>query len=165
MKVTQLSVFLENKPGALRRPVDLLAKAGFNLLALSLADTQQFGILRLIVKDWEGAKKLLESEGFVVNVNDLVALEVSDEPGTLARILAVLEESRVNLEYMYGFTQRHEQRGLLVFRFDDPDRAIKALRKQGINPVSKVQLFQNAEPKAGPPDHPKRSDFNNKVTK
>ena len=165
MKVTQLSVFLENKPGTLRRPVDLLARARVNLLALSLADTQQFGILRLIVKDWEAAKKLLEREGFVVKVNDLVALEVSDEPGSLAGILAVLQENRVNLEYMYGLTQRHEGRGLLVFRFDDPDRAIKSLRKEGINPVSKVQLFQNAGSKAGTPQGSKRPDLNDKVTK
>lgn len=143
MKVTQLSVFLENKPGTLSRPVNLLAQAEFNILALSLADTQQFGILRLIVKDWQGARKLLEREGFVVKINELVALEVSDEPGGLAGILAVLEKNRVNLEYMYGFTQRHEGRGLLLFRFDDPDHAIEILRGHGVNPVSNVELFRN----------------------
>jgi hypothetical protein len=142
MKVTQLSVFLENKPGTLSRPVNLLARAGLNILALSLADTQQFGILRLIVQDWSAAKELLEKDGFVVKVNDLVALEVSDAPGGLAGILAVLEKNIVNLEYMYGFTQRQAGRGLLLFRFEDPDRAIQVLQKHGINPVHSVELFR-----------------------
>ncbi len=142
MKVKQLSLFLENKPGALSRPVSLLARAKFNILALSVADTAQFGILRLIVHDWEKAMAALEQEGFVVKVTDMVAIEVSDAPGGLASILAALDKTRVNLEYMYGFTLRKEGKGLLVFRFDDPDRAIEALRKKGINPVRSVELFQ-----------------------
>ena len=141
MKVKQLSLFLENKPGSLTRPVQLLGKAKFNILALSLADTQQFGILRFIVQDWEKALALLEKEGFVVKVTDMVAIEVSDAPGGLAAILSALEKTHVNLEYMYGFTQRKEGKGLLVFRFDDPDRAIEALQKKGINPVRSVELF------------------------
>ncbi len=141
MKVKQLSLFLENKPGALSRPVQLLGKAKCNILALSLADTQQFGILRFILQDWEKALVLLEKEGFVVKVTDMVALEVTDAPGGLAAILAALEKTHVNLEYMYGFTQRKEGKGLLVFRFDDPDRAIDALQKKGINPVRSVELF------------------------
>ncbi len=142
MKVKQLSLFLENKPGALHHPIKLLADARFNILALSLADTQQFGILRLILHEWQKAQKLLEAEGFVVKVTDMVALEVSDAPGGLSAILAALEGTRVNLEYMYGFTQRKEGRGLLVFRFDDPDRAIEALQKHKINPVRTVELFR-----------------------
>ncbi len=142
MKVKQLSLFLENKPGALSRPVSLLARAKFNILALSVADTAQFGILRLIVHDWEKAMAALEKEGFVVKVTDMVAIEVSDAPGGLASILAALEKTRVNLEYMYGFTLRKEAKGLLVFRFDDPDRAIEALRQKDINPVRSVELFQ-----------------------
>ena len=141
MKVQQLSLFLENKPGALSRPVQVLAKARLNILALAVADTQQFGILRLIVHDWEKARELLEKDGFVVKVTDMVALEVSDAPGGLAGILAALEKTGVNLEYMYGFTQRREHKGLLLFRFDDPDRAIHALQKHGINPVRPVELF------------------------
>ena len=141
MKVKQLSVFLENKPGSLSRPVQLLGQAKFNILALSLADTQQFGILRFIVRDWEKAQALLEKEGFVVKVTDMVALEVNDAPGGLAGILGALEHTQVNLDYMYGFTERKEGKGLLLFRFDHPDRAIAALQKKGINPVSNVELF------------------------
>jgi hypothetical protein len=145
MKVKQLSLFLENKPGSLSGPVKLLAKAKLNILTLSIADTQQFGILRLVIRDWERAKQVLEKEGFVVKVSDMVAIEVADEPGGLADILETLEKARVNLEYMYGFTLRKEGKGVLAFRFDDPDRAIAALQKKGINPVRSVDLFKRLE--------------------
>jgi len=145
MKVKQLSLFLENKPGALSRPVKLLFQAKLNLLTLSIADTQQFGIMRFVVRDWERAKKVLEQEGFVVKVSDLIAIEVADEPGGLADILETLEKARVNLEYMYGFTLRKEGKGVLAFRFDDPDRAIAALQKQGVNPIRSVDLFRRLE--------------------
>jgi len=145
MKVKQLSLFLENKPGALSRPVKLLAKAKLNILTLSIADTQQFGILRFVVRDWKKAKRVLEKDGFVVKVSDMVAIEVADEPGGLADILVTLEKARVNLEYMYGFTLKKEGKGVLAFRFDDPDRAIAALQKKGINPVRSVDLFRRLE--------------------
>jgi hypothetical protein len=145
MKVKQLSLFLENKPGALSRPVKLLAKAKINILTLSIADTQQFGILRFVVRDWERAKQLLEQDGFVVKVSDMVAIEVTDEPGGLAAILVTLEKARVNLEYMYGFTLKSEGKGVLAFRFDDPDRAIAALQEKGINPIRSVDLFKRLE--------------------
>ena len=143
MKVKQLSIFLENTPGALNRPVNLLARADLNILALALADTQQFGILRLILREPDKATKLLEGAGFIVKVTEVVAIEVSDQPGGLAKILSALEKAGVNLEYMYGFTQRKEGRGLLLFRFDDPDRAIDALQHEGINPVRSVDLFES----------------------
>ena len=121
MKLKQLSLFLENKPGALSRPVRLLAKARFNILTLSIADAPQFGILRLILRDWGRAKKLLEQEGFVVKVTDMVAVEVADRPGGLAEILTVLEKSGINVEFMYAFTEKRKGQAVLMFRFDDPD--------------------------------------------
>jgi len=142
MKIRQLSLFLENKPGALSRPIKALAKAKFNILTLSLADTQQFGILRLILRDWEKAKAFLEKEGFVVKVTEMVALEVADQPGGLSGILAVVEKAGVNVEYMYGFTLAKEGKGLLAFRFDDPDKALEALQKKGLNPVASGELFK-----------------------
>ena len=145
MKVKQLSLFLENKPGALSRPVKLLSRAKLNILTMSIADTQQFGILRFVVRDWEKAKRLLERDGFVVKVSDMVAIEVADKPGGLADILVTVEKARVNLEYMYGFTLKTEGKGVLAFRFDDPDRAIAALQKKGINPVRSVDLFKRLE--------------------
>ena len=145
MKVKQLSLFLENKPGSLSGPVKLLAKAKLNILTLCIADTRQFGILRFVVRDWEKAKQVLEKDGFVVKDSDLVAIEVADEPGGLADILETVERVQINLEYMYGFTLRKEGKGVLAFRFDDPDRAIAALQKKGINPVRSVDLFKRLE--------------------
>jgi len=145
MKVKQLSLFLENKPGSLSRPVKLLAKARLNILTLSIADTQQFGILRFVVRDWEKGKKLLEKAGFVVKVSDLVAIEVANEPGGLANILLALERARLNVEYMYGFTLRAEGKGVLAFRFDVPDGAIASLLDAGINPIRRVDLFNRLE--------------------
>ena len=145
MKVKQLSLFPENKLGALSRPVKLLAKAKLNILTLSIADTQQFGILRFVLRDWEKAKQVLEKDGFVVKVSDMVAIEVANEPGGLADILLALEEARVNVEYMYGFTLRAEGKGVLAFRFDDPDGAIASLLNAGINPIRRVDLFNRLE--------------------
>jgi len=145
MKVHQLSLFLENKPGRLSEPCETLAKAGINISTLSLADTQQFGILRLIVRDWEKAKDILEKAGAVVKVTEVVATEVEDKPGGLARVLQVIEKGSVNIEYMYAFTFRRGDRAVLVFRFSDPDKAIKVLQAEGINPIGSVELYERAE--------------------
>jgi hypothetical protein len=142
MKINQLSVFLENKPGRLSEPCKILADAGVNILTLSLADTQQFGIMRLILPQWQKGKEALEAAGCVVNVTEVVATEVVDEPGGLARVLTALEESGVNIEYMYAFTFRRQDRAVLVFRFEDPDKAIEVLREKGINVVEAAELFQ-----------------------
>ena len=142
MKLKQLSLFLENRPGALSRPMKLLAKAGFNILTLSIADANQFGILRLILRDWEKAKKLLEQDGFVVRVTDMVAVEVPDQPGGLAKILAVVEKAGLNVEFMYAFTEKRENKAILVFRFDDPDSAIKILQKCKVNVIASVDLLK-----------------------
>jgi hypothetical protein len=145
MKLKQLSLFLENKPGALTRPCQLLAKAKINIHTLSLADTQQFGILRLVIRDWEKAKQVLEKGGCVVKVTDVVAIEVPDRPGGLVEILTVLELAKINVEYMYAFTLKNENRGVLVFRFDDPDKAIVLLQKKTINVLDSVELYERLE--------------------
>jgi len=142
MKLKQLSLFLENQPGALSRPIRLLAKAKFNILTLSIAEANQFGILRLILNDWEKAKKLLEKAGFVVRVTDMVAVEVSDQPGGLAKILEVVEKAGLNVEFMYAFTEKRENKAILIFRFDDPDHAIKILRQRNLNVVASVDLLK-----------------------
>src|SRR6202142_554358 len=130
MKLKQLSLFLENKPGAISRPMRLLAKAGINILTLSIADTDQFGILRLIVRDWEKAKGLLEKEGFVVKVTDMVAVEVTDRPGGLAEILDVLEKAGINVAFMYAFTEKRKGQAVLVFLFDEPDAPFRVLQEK-----------------------------------
>ncbi len=144
MKINQLSLFLENKPGHLRMACKALADAGVNILTLSLADTRQFGILRLIVREWEKAKTVLEKAGCVVNVTEVVATEVADRPGGLAEVLSIIDDARLNIEYMYAFTFRKEDKAVLVFRFDAPDVAIKALQAKGINVISGVELYSRA---------------------
>jgi hypothetical protein len=145
MKLKQLSLFLENKPGALIAPVKLLAGANINILTLSIAEARQYGILRLIVRDWAAAKKLLEKNGLVVKVTDVLAIEVPDHPGGLAEVLVVLEEAGINLEYMYPFTLKREGKGLLLFRFNDPDKAIGVLQKSKIKVVGNAELFKRLE--------------------
>jgi len=144
MKIKQLSLFLENKPGALSRPMRLLARAKFNIVTLSIAEANQFGILRLILRDWENAKKLLEKNGFLVRVTDMVAVEVADQPGGLSKILAVVEKAGLNVEFMYAFTEKRGGKAILVFRFDDPDNAIKILQQSKVNVIASVDLFKQA---------------------
>jgi hypothetical protein len=142
MKLKQLSLFLENKPGALSRPVRILAQAGFNILTLSVADANQFGILRLILQDWEKAKQLLEREGFVVRVTEMVAVEVADQPGGLSRILDVLDAARVNVEFMYACAEKRADQAVMVFRFDDPDNAIRILAEHHIKVIDNAELLK-----------------------
>ena len=126
MKLKQLSLFLENKPGALSRPIRLLAKTKFNIVTLSIADANQFGILRLILRDWEKAKSLLEKNGFVVKVTDMVAVEVPDQPGGLAKILDVVEKAGLNVEFMYAFTEKRETRPSSFFALMIPTAQSKS---------------------------------------
>ena len=145
MKLKQISVFLENKPGALSAPCRLLARAGINIQTFALADTEQFGILRLIVANVGKAQRLLQREGFVVKVTEIVVLAVPDRPGGLAMILDALEGWGVNLEYCYAFTNKFRGHGLLAFRFDQPDAAIKALKPRGIDTVGTKELTKRLE--------------------
>jgi hypothetical protein len=140
MKVKQISVFLENKAGRLAHVTELLAAGGVNLLALSLADSSDFGILRIIVDDVDKAKQVLAAEQVVCTVNDVMAVEVEDRPGGLARLLRVLVEAGSNVEYMYAFSERPTGKAALIFRFDDPDRALAALQKAGVNVFSHIDL-------------------------
>ncbi len=142
MTLKQLSVFLENKPGAVSRPCRILSKAGINIQTFALADTQQFGILRLVVHEWEKAKEVLEKNDFAVRVTEVVALEIPDRPGGLADVLEVIEQAHVNVEYMYAFTAKHDGKGLIMFRFDQPEAAIAKLQACKFNTVGTAELFK-----------------------
>ena len=144
MTIKQISLFLENKPGHLNAICRTLADARINSVTLSLADTQQFGIVRLIVEEWQRAQTVLEAAGYVVNVRDVVAATVRDEPGGMAQILDLIQSAGVNIEYMYAFTFKHGQEAILVFRFDQPDKAVAALKKAGRDVLSGVELFKEA---------------------
>jgi len=141
MKIHQLSLFLENKPGQLTAPCRELADAGIDIRTLSLADTQQFGILRLIVSDWKRGYELLRDTGYVVKDTEVVAIEVPDRPGGLLEVLKVFEKSTINIEYMYAFTFGRGDKAVLIFRFDDPDAAIALLNSAGINVVGSVEVY------------------------
>jgi hypothetical protein len=144
MHVRQLSLFVENRPGALARPCRLLADAGISIRTMSLADTAQFGIMRMIIREWEKARALLEQAGYAVNVADIIALEVPDRPGGLVSILEAVQTASVNVEYLYACTVKHDRKGdtgILVFRFNAPDRALEALARAGIRAVGPDDLF------------------------
>jgi hypothetical protein len=136
MKLHQLSVFSENKPGHVVAPIRLLAHEGIDIRALSLADAQRFGILRMIVSDWQRAKSLLEGAGSIVKVTEVVAVEVPDRPGGLADVLEAFDGTGINIEYMYAFPFIRGERAVLIFRFDQPDAALARLEEKGFNVVS-----------------------------
>jgi hypothetical protein len=141
MKIHQLSLFLENKPGQLSEPCRLMADSGIDIRTLTLADSEQFGILRMIVSDWQRAAALFRDAGYAATVTEVVAVEVPDRPGGLADILRAIEDTPVNIEYMYAFTFGREDRAVLIFRFDQPDAAIERLRKAGISVVESVGVY------------------------
>ena len=142
MKIQQLNLFLENRPGTLRAPCKVLADAGIDLLSLTVADTEAFGILRLIVPDWRRAAQILTDAGFVVKVTEVVALEVPQRPGGLLAVLEALDGAHQAIEYMYAFAGTAAAgRAVLVFRFADPDAAIAALAHHGINAIAPAKLF------------------------
>jgi hypothetical protein len=127
--VDQISVFLENETGGLADVVKVLARAGVDLRALSLADETDFGILRLIVNDSERAGSALKDAGFTVRKTPVVAVEIPDRPGGLAETLDALRG--IAVEYMYAFVRKRGERALVVFRFEDAEEAVEALRRAG----------------------------------
>jgi hypothetical protein len=140
MKIHQLSLFIENKPGKLVEPCRTLADAGVDILTLSLADTEKYGIMRLIVDDWQKATSALRVKGLLVNVTEVLAIEVEDKPGGLADLLGTIDAASISIEYMYAFTYGHQGRAVMIFRFEDADRALDALSKAGINSLAGVDL-------------------------
>ena len=145
MKVQQISLFMENKPGRLVGPCRALAEAGINILTLSLADTKQFGILRLIVRDWQRARALLEREGYVANISEVIVLEAIDRAGGLTDILVEFESERINLEYLYAFTLQRGRRAVMVLRCDNPDAAIAAIARAKVPVLSNEEILRALE--------------------
>jgi hypothetical protein len=141
MKLKQLSVFLENRAGHLSRVCEVLAEAGINIVTMTLADTREFGILRLIVREWKPAKEVLEVAGFAVNITDVMAIEVADEPGGLEKILKAAERGGLSVEYMYAFACKQKKNALIVIRFDNIDQASAVLEAAGIGIVSAVEFY------------------------
>ncbi|HVO67788.1 MAG TPA: ACT domain-containing protein [Syntrophales bacterium] len=141
MKVEQISIFLENKPGALESVTRLLKDANINIRTLSLADTSDFGILRLIVNDVNTTLKVLNENGLRVSRTTVVAVEVPDRPGGLHSILEVLAKNAINVEYLYAFVEKSGENAVIIFRFDAPDNAIDVLLKNGFTVLPGEKLY------------------------
>lgn len=141
MKLQQISVFIENESGRLYDVTNLLGENGINIRALSLADTSDFGILRLIVNDPERAYKILKDNDFTVGRTDVVAVEVNDNPGGVAAILGALSRNSINVEYMYAFVERSGDSAVMIFRFDETDKAIEKLSEGGFVLVEDKKIY------------------------
>ncbi len=136
MSVKQISIFLENKKGRLAEVTRILSKEKINIRALSLADTADFGVLRIIVDNPERCLSVLKSNSFVAQVTEVVAVEVEDKPGGLARILEVLDADNVNVEYMYAYVEKSKDNAIVICKIDDRERALSVLKKNGIPTIS-----------------------------
>ena len=141
MKVEQISIFLENKKGRLAEVTSALGKANINIRALSLADTSDFGILRMIVCDHDKAKVVLKEKGFTLGRTSVVAVEVPDVPGGLDSVLQLVSKNGVNVEYMYAFVHQCERSAVIIFRFDRTDQAIELLQKNNITIIPGEKLY------------------------
>ncbi len=140
MAIKQITVFVENRQGALVEITDTLAKNNVNLRALSIAETQDFGILRLIVNDEDTAEKTLVDAGYLIKVTDVVGVKISDEPGRLTSALSVLDKAGINMEYLYAFMSRTEKHAYVVLRVEDNEIAEKILTDAGFKIVTTADV-------------------------
>ena len=141
MRAEQISVFLENKAGRLAEVTAILAEAQVNIRALAVADTSDFGVLRLIVNDNVKAVEALKNRGFTVGKTDVVAVEVEDKPGGLHRILDILHKDGINVEYMYAFVNQSGSNAVMIFRFDNVDNAIKSLEENKVKVINGSKVY------------------------
>ena len=139
MKIQQVSIFLENKKGRLSDVCSVMGKNNVNIRALTVAESEDFGVLRIVVDKPEATLKLLKENGFAAKLTPIVAVEVSDKPGGLAAVLKILSDNDVNVEYMYGFVEKSGDNAILVFRFSDPDKTVQILQK------SKIKVLGNQD--------------------
>jgi hypothetical protein len=141
MKVKQVSVFLENRTGRMADAARLLGENNINIRALSIADTADFGILRIIVSDYEKAEKAFKDAGFTVSLTDVVAIEVPDTPGGLAQILDRLQQADLAIEYLYAFVEKSADKAVVVFRFDNTEDALKKIETTGVTVLTAEQVY------------------------
>lgn len=140
MNVEQISIFLENKSGRLAEVTSVLSEAGINIRALYLADTADFGILRLIVNETEKARQALKENGFTVEKTKVVAIEVPDRPGGLSSILNTIKDEGINVEYMYAFVEKSGENAIVIFRFDEFEKSADMLQRAGVRILGGEEL-------------------------
>ena len=140
MAVKQISIFVENKEGRIKKAIDTLARAGINIRALSIADTTKYGILRLIVSDNEKAIEALENDGFIVKENEVIVLAVPDEPNGLNSTLAIFDEKDINLEYLYAFVSSKTDEAIVAMRLENMEKAIEALENSNVKVLDESDI-------------------------
>lgn len=140
MAIKQLTVFVQNKKGTIVTVTDILAKNDINIRALSIAETEDFGILRLIVNNEKAAEKVLEENGYLIKVVDVVGVKIGDEPGKLTEALDVLDKADMNVEYLYAFMARTEKHAYVVLRVENNDDAEKVLTNAGFKLITEADI-------------------------
>ena len=141
MSLNQISVFVENRPGKLQELTRILAQKNINMRALSLAETSEFGIVRIIVDNLEAASALLKDESYIYTITQVLGVAIPDEPGGLNRVLEILSESGANIEYMYAFLGgKDTQHAYMIFHVQDREKAVSALEAQGIACIDQKEL-------------------------
>ncbi len=143
MKIKQISVFLENKSGRLAAVTHLLAEHTINIRALSIADTSDFGILRLIVDQPGQAYAVLKEAGFTVSLTEVLGIEMPDRPGGLNSILDILVKAGINIEYLYAFIGRSSKGAIVIFRVEELDRALKIMKDSGITVLDGGKIYHS----------------------
>jgi len=141
MKVRQVSIFMENRSGRLAKITTALGTAGINIRAMSLADTSDFGILRLVVTDPKQAAEILKDHGFTVRITHVIAAVIPDTPGSLGNLLSMMEHVGLNVEYMYAFVQKSLDEAVLIFRFDDLDKALETMQENDITVLGEDKVL------------------------
>ena len=140
MFVKQISVFVENTKGSLSRLTRLLSKGGVDLIALSIADTENYGIMRCIVSDTEKGVKIMREAGYVARLTDVLAVSVPDQPGGLANVLTLLNAADVSVEYLYSFVRSSGSHALVIFRLNDNERGVRVLQEGDITLLSQEEV-------------------------
>ena len=140
MAVKQISIFVENKEGRIKKAIDTLAKSNINIRALSIADTTKYGILRLIVSDNKTAIEALEKDGFIVKENEVIVLAIPDEPNGLNSTLAVFDEKNINLEYLYAFVGSNSNEAIVAMRLENMEMAIDALKGSNVKILDEADI-------------------------
>ena len=141
MKIKQLSIFLQNRMGSLSKPLEVLSENDVNIRAMCMADTSEFGILRLVVDNPEKGKKALEEKNFLVKITEIIGVEMYDGPGGLTSVLKVIKDNEIDLEYLYAFSHKKENKAILLLHADDIDNLISVLTENNITVVPSKEVY------------------------
>lgn len=142
MKVKQVSVFMENTPGRLAEVTKVLGDANINILAMTIAETGEFGVVRMIVSDWQKAVDVLKKNDFTTATTEVLAIEIPNKPGSLAKIVAEFAKKNINIEYVYAFVTHTSQEAVIIMRFENPDEAILVLKDIGVRVLTNEDVVK-----------------------